>query len=329
VVGWNQSERQEGFYEVQPIELRASTGALEAPSRWLAPKALADYTVLEKRIRLSQAVYKNLGTSDSYRFWSDIIFDDGFNRVSSFTQIPGESVLKHKSQKLELVFYGFIAEENGALLDFSTTPISLDLTNQKLIERLRKSGLKIWNVLFAAQQPVNVRTIVWNNLTGEVITHSSMLDFDRSQFFLTNPFFPTSNFDWIFWPAPDQPQSRRGKEILYPYQIGPDIFIPELRPRLQPSEKGKVIYFKMYNFTPGEKYPAVKLRVVADNGSSTEIEKFGLLQQPRLLQGGGLEVFWTIESLPQLATGKYRFQVDVTDPSQGKSVIRDVLTAVE
>ena len=328
VVGW-QGQLQEGFYELQRIELRAQKSELQAPGRWLAPKALSEYTLMEKRMRLSQAVYKNYGSPDSYRFWSDIIFDEGFNRISSFTQVPGEYVLKQNSPKLEFVFYGFILEEDGTLLDFSTTPISLDLTNEKLIDRLRKSGLKIWNVLFAAQKPVNLRTIVWNNITGEAVTHSSILDFDRSQFFLTNPFFPSSNFDWIFWPAPDQAQNRRGKEIMYPYQIGADIFIPELGPRLQPAEKGKVIYFKMYNFSPGEKYPAVKLRIVGENGNSTEIQKFGLLQQPRLIQAGGIEVFWTIESMPALTRGNYRFQVDVTDSIQGKSVIRDVLTAVE
>ncbi len=85
----------------------------------------------------------------------------------------------------------------------------------------------------------------------------------------------------------------------------------------------------MYNFTPGEKYPAVKLRIVGENGNSTEIQKFGLMQQPRLILGGGIEVFWTIDSVPELTRGNYRFQVDVTDSMQGKSVIRDVLTAVE
>lgn len=328
VLGW-QTEPQKEFHELQQIQIKVKNESLESPTRWLAPKALSDYTALEKRMRLSQAVYKNFGTGDAYRFWSDIILDEGFNRISTFTQVPGKYLLDLKSPKLEFVFYGFAVEEDGTVLDYSSTPISLDLTNQKLIERLQKTGLKIWNVLLAAQKPVTVRTVVWNSLTSQAVTHSSIVDFDVSQLLLTNPFFPSSNFDWVLWPAPDQSLNRRGKEIIYPYQIGADLFTPELTPRLQPEEKGKVVYFKVYNFTPGEKYPAVKLSLVGENGNSTEIHRFGLLQQPRLIQRGGLEVFWTIEAIPGLHKGNYRFQVHVTDTAQGKSVIRDVLTWLE
>lgn len=327
-VGWD-AQPQKDFHELQEIELKAKSERVDTPPRWLNPKSLADYTVLEKKMRLAQAVYKTFGTPGSYRFWSDIILDDGFNRVATFTQVPGKQLLELKAQKLDLVFYGFTLDEEGTLLDYSTTPITLDLTNPKLIERLQKSGLKIWSVLFVAEKPVTVRTVVWNNVTGDTITHSGIVDFDLTQLLVTTPFFPSSNFDWILWPAPDQVQNRRGKEILYPYKVGVDLFAPELFPRLQPQEKGKVVYFKLYNFTRGEKYPAVRLKLIAENGNSTEIQKFSLLQQPRAIPRGGVEVFWTIDSIPGLNKGNYRFQVNVTDEAQGKSVIRDVLTSME
>ena len=328
VVAWN-AQAQKDFHELQDLTLKAKNERIDTPPRWLAPKPISDYTALEKRIRLSQAIYKNLGSGNNYRFWNDIILDDGFNRISTFSQVSGKHLLGTKARKLDLVFYGFAMEEDGSLLDFASTPISLDLTNSKLIERLQKTGLKVWNVLFSGQKPVTIRTVVWNNETGDAITHSSIIDFDVSQFFLTTPFFPSSNFEWILWPAPDQALRRRGQEVLYPYQIGNNVFAPELYPTLQSAEKGKVVYFKMYNFTPGDKYPAVKLSLIAENGNAIEIQKFALLQQPRLIQRGGLEVFWTIDSIPGLHKGNYRFQVNVTDTAQGKSVIRDVLTAVE
>ncbi len=328
VLGW-QGTLQKSFHELQTLDLKAGDVGLDVSPSWLPPKPLSDYTVLEKKMHLSQVVYKNFLPSDRYRFWSDIVRDDGFNRVSSFTQIPGKSLLDQKGPKLDLSFYGYAIQDDGTVLDFYTTPITLDLTNQKLIERLQKTGLKVWNVLLTRNESITVRTIVFNNLSSEAITHSVRLRIDHSELFLSNPFFPSSNFDWIFWPAPDQIQNRRGKEIIYPYKVGADIFTPELTPSVQSSEKGKVIYFKLYNFTPGEKYPAVRLRFISENGNFTEIEKFGLLQQPRLVHGGGLEVFWTIETIPSLAKGTYRFQVDVTDKGQGKAVIRDVLTAVE
>jgi len=69
--------------------------------------------------------------------------------------------------------------------------------------------------------------------------------------------------------------------------------------------------------------------LIGENGASVDVEKFGLMQQPRLLQRGGLEVFWRIEAIPTLTKGNYRLQVDVTDRHQGKEVIRDVDVSVE
>jgi hypothetical protein len=168
-----------------------------------------------------------------------------------------------------------------------------------------------------------------NLQTGELITNSSRIRFKDTEFLVSNPFFPSYNFDWILWPRPDQSQTRRGKEIPYPYKVGQDYFSPELSPKLRADEKGRVIYFKMYNLVPGSPHPSVQLRLISADGTPIQIEKFGLMQQPRPLQKGGMEVFWQIESMPNLTKGNYQFQVDVIDRKQGKEVIRDVPTAVD
>jgi hypothetical protein len=326
VLGWK-AEHEKNFHELHPINIKAGASKIEAPTRWLALKPVTEYTPLEMKAHLAQALYKRFGEEDSYRFWSDIILDDGVNRVSSFTEIPGQHLLNTKSRQLKLQFYGY-AMEQDQIVDFYSTPISMDLTNPKLKERLQKAGLKVWNVLFAGHGPVTVRTIVLNTETGQTISHTGVVHYKDTDFLLSNPFFPSSNFDWVFWPKPDQTLARRGKQVKYPYTVGADIFAPELNPRVQSAEKGKVIYFKMYNFTQGNNRPSVHLRFLGENGTSFEIEKFGLMQQPRTVQRGGMEAFWTIESLPNLTKGSYRLQVDVIDHGKNKEVIRDVPTTV-
>ena len=328
VLGW-QGEKEKSFHELHVIEIKTGSTKADVPFRWLGPKPLSDYSPLEKKAHLSQALYKNFHSSDQYRFWSDIILDDGLNRVSTFTEVIGNSLVATKAKQMQLDFYGFAMEQDGTILDFYHLPVSLDLSNSALKEKLQKAGLKVWNILFAGHGPITLRTIVLNGNTGETITHSGRILFKDSDFLLTNPFFPSYNFEWVFWPKPDQVQSRRGKEIVYPYKVGANIFFPELSPRVQADEKGKVIYFKLYNFSPGDKYPSVRLRLLDENGTTFEIEKFGLMQQPRLVQRGGLELFWTIETLPSLSKGNYRLQVDVIDRGKNKEVIRDVAAFVE
>ncbi len=328
ILGW-QGQREKSFHELHIIQMKAGNTKADFPLRWLAPKPLSEYSPLEKKAHLAQAQYRNFPSSDQYRFWSDIILDDGLNRVSTFTEVLGNSLIATKAKQMQLDFYGFAIEQDGTIVDFYHLPVSLDLSNATLKGKLQKAGLKVWNVLFAGHGPISLRTVVLNSNTGETFTHSGRIPFRDTDFLLTNPFFPSYNFEWVFWPKPDQVQTRRGKEVMYPYKVGPNIFFPELSPRVQADDKGKVIYFKVYNFSPGEKYPSVRLRLLGDNGTTFEIEKFGLMQEPRLVQRGGVELFWTIETLPGLSKGNYRLRVDVIDRGKNKEVIRDVETYVE
>jgi hypothetical protein len=328
VIGW-EAQREQSFHELHPIEIKLKNAEVIAQKRWLVPKPLSDYSALEKKIHIGQAIYKSFDRSDQYRFWSDFRLDE-MNQITCFTEIPGVSVLGSSSKQLLMEVYGFAMEPDGTIVDFYHLPISLDLTNTNLKERLKRAGLKVWNVLFARQGPLNVRTIVFNSENGQTMTHSSSIQFSDGGFQVTNPFFPSYNFDWVFWPRPNEVLQRRGQEITYPYKVGENIFTPELSPRVQPAEKGKVIYFKMYNFTANEKYPSVRFTLFGENGNSIEIDRFGLMQQPRLVQGGGMELFWRIESIPSsLTKGKYRFQIHVSDRGQNKEVIRDVPTSVD
>ncbi len=328
VAGWKMETEKE-FHELHTIKVFSGGTKLDAPERWLASKPMADYSPLEKKSHVAQAIYQNLNSSEQWRFWSDVALDDGSNRIITFIQIPGPLLLQAKSRQLQLEFYNYALEPDGTILDFASVPISLDINNPKLRERLENSGLKVWNVLFGGHGPVSIKSVVVNTQTGETITNSQRLNFKDTEFLLSNPFFPSYNFDWIVWPKPDQPQTRRGHEIIYPYAVGADLFFPDLDPKIRPEAKDSVLYFKMYNFSPGEKYPAVELRLIGEDGKSIEMEQFGLLQQPRLVQRGGLELFWKIRSFPGDAKGRYRLQVDVTDLRKGKEVIRDIPATVE
>jgi len=328
VVGWH-GEGEKDFHELHTLEIKTATAKIDGPTRWLAPKTINEFTPLEKKIRVAQAIYKDFGTSDHYKFWADVLLDEGLNRISTFSEVTGSAVLAPKAKVANLEFFGFSIDQEGIVKDYYHLPIFLDLSNAKLKERLQKAGLKVWNVLFSGQGPVSVRTVVMNLQTGELITQSTGIRFKDTEFLVSNPFFPSYNFDWILWPRPDQSQTRRGKEIPYPYKVGNDYFSPELSPKLRADEKGRVIYFKMYNLVPGNPHPSVQLRLIGTDGTPIQIEKFGLMQQPRPLQKSGIEVFWQIETMPKLTKGNYQFQVDVIDRKQGKEIIRDVPAAVD
>jgi hypothetical protein len=199
----------------------------------------------------------------------------------------------------------------------------LDLQDEKVKQQLAKAGYKIWNLLWAKHGTVNVRWIMTNSLTGETVTHTERLEIPDSDLTLSKPFFPAVNFDWLVWPKLQASQSRRGYQIQYPYRIGADFFLPELTPKIK-KERAPVCYFKIYNLLPESKNPPIAFALVDEKGQMAQISQFGLKQEPKFLEHGGMETFWKIVALPNVTPGSYRFRVDMTDTVRRKEVIRDV-----
>ena len=163
-----------------------------------------------------------------------------------------------------------------------------------------------------------VRSVVANWKTGEMYTFTGHLEIGKSNMVISDVFFPALNLDWIIWPTPSDPQSRRGINMKFPYAVGYDLFFPDLVPEIARDEKERFFYFKIYNKPPDAKNPPIHIRLVDEKSQPVEITDFSLGQKPNPLDQNGIELFWKILSLPQVTPGSYIFQVDVIDPATGK-----------
>jgi len=168
-----------------------------------------------------------------------------------------------------------------------------------------------------------------NPETGETHTHSAFLDVKDSGLTLSYPFFLSNNYNWIVWPKAGQTLSWRGAEIQYPYAAAGNYFIPDLMPNLVQNGESSFVYFKIYNVSPELKDPPIRFRLLDANNAHTDIDQFGLMQEPRSLEQQGQELVWKIVSLPKVASGEYRFKVEIGDNSRKTIVSRGIEVHVQ
>jgi hypothetical protein len=323
VVGWNGREEKSPNLP-HPINLSVAGRKIAASEKWIAPRPFSLFSPLEKKIQVAKAVYSDTGSSFTKEtFWLDFMFEEGICKIPVFVQIPGSEILKQGGPKLWLDFYAFAIAEDGTIQDYYADPVSVNLTDPKLKDQLTRSGIKTWNLLWANHGLTTVRWVMMNPITGETVTHTEKLNIPESELTVSNPFFPALDLDWLVWPKLHAVQKRRGFEVRYPYSLGADYFVPDLSPKISRQVKGRVFYFKIYNLLPESKNPPVLFALVNKNGKPAEISQFGLRQEPKYLDHGGMETFWRILAFPDVSPGPYRFRVDVTDTARRKEVIRE------
>jgi hypothetical protein len=322
---------EEKMKDLNNVRLEVQGKEITTSSKWLVPKNPANYTSLEKKAKIAEGIYKNYGRAPAgYRFWSDFMLDQNSSRIPSFVQIDGPVLLQNKAEFLDLEFYGFSVDRNGAVLDSAYFVFSLDLTNKNLHEKLKSSGVKIWSVLLGNMEPATVNWTILNLQTNEMLDQSVQIEGIAPAMTMSNPFFPALNLNWMVWPAPTTTQTKRGKEISYPYREGKDMFFfPDMSPALKKSVDGQVFYLKVYNLSTPDKIPPVRVTLIDSGGRANEVKTLGLLQNPTPLEPKGMGLFWRLATLPDIPPGDYNLKISTLDPARNQEIIRQVKTEVQ
>ena len=323
VIGF-EGKREKQFRDLHSLRLDASGKTLKTSDSWVPPRMYDQYTPAERHLRVSEAEYKNFSNpAEGQKFWADFEYQQG-PKITWFSQIPGPSMLKQDVDQFAMEAYGFFFDDSGHIVDFSQVPVRFDLKNKQLRERLNKAGVRVWSVLLGNKGSGTMRWILVDSQFGDTTTWSKPIEIQAKDLTTTNPFIPSTNFDWVIWPKPQDAQTRRGVQIQYPYAVGTDLFFPELNPDVKKDETDKVIYFRIYNKLPESKNPPIHMFLVDNAGKQTEIQQFALMQKPKDLEQGGMELFWKLTAVPDVPPGNYTLKVNVRDAINMKDVVREM-----
>ncbi len=317
--------------DLSNVKLEVQGKEVAVSPKWLVPKIPTNYTSLEKKAKIAESIYKDYGkTPTTHRFWADFVLDQNSSRIPAFVQIDGPFLLQNKAELVDLEFYAFSTDKEGNVLDFSYFVFSLDLTNKSLQDKLRTTGVKIWNVLLGNLQSTSVHWSIVNLQTNEMLNQSVKIEGIDPAMTMTQPFFPSTNLNWMVWPNPMQNQTKRGKEISYPYREGKDLlFFPEFSPVLKRSVDGQVVYLRVYNLPAQGKVPAVHVSLVDGGGKVNEVKTLGLMQNPTPVEPKGMGLFWRLAAIPNIAPGNYQLKIRTLDPAKNQEIVRQVSTTVQ
>jgi VWFA-related protein len=329
IIGFDGKTERE-FKKAHDLKITAA-GSDVPTSGWVSPRPFANYTQVERRIHLSEAVYKNYDQPiGGEKFWADVVFEHGQPHIPVFAQLPGTGLIKKDIDNLALEFYSFLVNADGTIVDFAAIPVRMDLKNKQLRERLNQSGIKVWSQLLGNPGQATVRCVLVDSTFGDTITFTNPLEIQSAELTTSYPFFPATNLQWLVWPKPQDQQSKRGVQLRYPYEMGSEqMFFPDLTPSLKKDESGQVVYFKIYNKPAGAKNPPIKLQLQDQSGKSTEIDQFALMQNPKDIEQGGMELFWKLQAIPDVPPGTYQFKVNIKDMTKNKEVVRTIPMLVQ
>ena len=200
-------------------------------------RPFANYTQIERRLHLSEAIYKNYDSPTAAKsFWADVHISTRTTACSSVCAIVRYRLIKKDIRELALEFYSFLIDEDGAIVDFAAIPVRMDLKNKQLRERLIRSGVKVWSQLLAIMVLRQFVVCLLIRLLG-ILTFTNPIEMQNADLTTSYPFFPATNLQWLVWPKPPGWTIKTRCSTPISILMGSDqMFFPDLTPSLKKAE---------------------------------------------------------------------------------------------
>ena len=170
--------------------------------------------------------------------------------VPVIVEIDGDSVLdSHDGDILPLEIYAYASDSRGRMQDFFTQLVSLRSADAR--ESLPGSGLKYYGHLNLDPGEHLLRVMARNGATGDTGVSSIRLvvpDFADERPDLAGPFAPEPLGRWLLV---RENRGAEGSQVIYPFTVKNEIFVPAVRPLLSHRESNP-LYLMAYGLGPGE-----------------------------------------------------------------------------
>jgi VWFA-related protein len=228
--------------------------------------------------------------------------------VPVLLEVDGPSLLAGLQQDTAPTeIYGYAIGEDGAVADFFTQLLSLDVT--KVGEALRRTGFKFWGHLELPPGSYSLRVMVRNGATGASAVRVASVEVpEGSESLLLPPFVPEPQGKWLLGREP-MPE---GKDYPYPFLLGADPIVPAARPRLTANTEERIA-LAGYGLGGGELGARAELR--AADGSTVEGVAIRLEERAA---AGPFERLSGVLALGAVPAGAYDLVISVRDEGSGE-----------
>jgi VWFA-related protein len=331
LLGFNPRDlKQEGRFRRIDVDVKRDDVRVSARRGYFEPKPTDKLTIRERMLEVSEYVSKDL-LSDDVAF--DIFVSPypgqaDLARLPVVLKFPGKQFTQDRdpSEVMQLEVFGYAIDTEGNFIDFFNRTLSFDMGKE--YERLRRTGVKYYDILLVRPGLVRLKLIARDVQTGKIgsfIEDIDVPDFTRTEFTLTPPLFISAEPEWIVAhginPANIEPR-RQGLPISYPFVLDGNEYIPAVRPSIR-SDQPTNVMVRAYNLAlsaeTGQPQTEMKFRRIDPEGGEETIRSVGLLKQPSQPYPGCFELVFQIH-WEETPTGPALLQLTLTDLIAQKQV---------
>jgi len=225
--------------------------------------------------------------------------------VQVVIEVDGPSLLAGKQDpRLPVEVYIYALDQNGAIQDFLTQTVGVDLT--KAESPLRQGGLKYFGHVELAPGTYSLRTLVRNGTTGAASLRVTPVTVPAAgEASLLPALFQDVPGRWV--PARESPKP--GQQLPYPFMLKNQPYIPSSRPVLTPGQESRLV-LEGYNLQPGDW--KTQAEVVAADGKAVPGGAFKVVDKEVGSGAGPTRLLATFQP-PALPPGNYSLRVTLTD----------------
>ncbi len=281
---------------------------------YYAPRPFDELHPLEKSLLAADVIGSATGSSDldmnvlvaPFRANVEAAY------VPIIIEVDGEKLLwEQEKDQMQVEFYAYVTDHQGAMRDFFTQLVTLDLSNGR--SAFARTGLKYYGHMDLGPGDYLVRVLVRNAQTGRTGSQTAKLvipEFELAEPFILPPFFLEGEREWFLVREQDQSYQR---SVVYPFTVNGNPYIPAAGPSFRNNSEARLCLVA-YNLDGG--VLEVSGRIVAEDGKPVTGGQLALVE--RTVTGiAGLDKLLATFSPAGLDAGRYTLLVDVMEQSTG------------
>ena len=310
--------QDDGKYHRLKVRLKSDDRGVRLVHRpgYFAPRPFAALSPGQRRLSTAEQILSGQkgGEVDASVLAAAFEFAPRSAYVPVLVEIDGPSFLAgHSGNALPAEIFVYAIDSNGAVKDFITQTMALDLS--KVEGALRQSGFKFWGNMELPPGDYSIRVVVRNAATGSsgVTVVPVHVPADAAEGALLPPLFPEPGGKWLL----AREQGAEKDPYPYPFLMAGQPFIPAARPVLAANSRSQVCLIG-YNLGGGSLGARAELYSEAGelvaNAVGIELEGRGATER------AGLDRLVASLSTAAVAPGSYSLVVSVRDQASGEVV---------
>jgi VWFA-related protein len=234
--------------------------------------------------------------------------------VPVIIEVPGRKLLEgHNAGRLNVEFYGYVNDRQGAMLDYFSEVVSMDIGRGR--QGLEEGGIKYYGHFDLAPGDYRVRVLVRNADTGRTVVTMVPVQvpaYTTDDPVLLPPFFMEEQRSWVLVRESSEVTGRQS--VVYPFTVNGEPYVPSAKPTLKAESQARLCLVA-YNLAPGD--VAVDVQVTGADGKALPGGRIARVERTATGISGVDKLLATFEPTG-LAAGDYVLQIGVTNSATGQ-----------